>query len=44
MWTFLYENIDTNYNYWSDLQSGKAIEKITNFIKIILEEFDNEKY
>jgi hypothetical protein len=44
MWQFFYSNIENNEQFWIDIKSGKAKERAKNFIKIICDNFNNEKY
>jgi hypothetical protein len=44
MWQFLYSNIENNEQFWIDINSGKAKERAKNFVKLIVDNFNNEKY
>lgn len=44
MWQFFYSNIENNEQFWIDIKSGKAKERAKNFVKIICDNFNNEKY
>lgn len=44
MWQFFYNNIENNEQFWIDIKSEKAKERAKNFIKIICENFNDEKY
>jgi hypothetical protein len=44
MWQFFYRNIENNDQFWIEIQSGKAKEKAKNFVKLICDNFNDEKY
>jgi len=44
MWKFFYRNIDNDEQFWLDIKSGKAKERAKRFIKLINDNFNNEKY
>ncbi|MFN3641171.1 MAG: PD-(D/E)XK nuclease family protein [Flavobacterium sp.] len=44
MWQFFYSNIENNEQFWIDIKSGKAKERAKNFVKLICENFNDEKY
>lgn len=44
MWQFFYNNIEYNEQFWVDIKSGKAKERAKNFVKLICDNFNDEKY
>jgi hypothetical protein len=44
MWQFFYRDIENNDLFWLDIKSGRAKERAKQFIKIIIDNFDNDKY
>ena len=44
MWQFFYRNIENNDQFWIDIKSGKAKERAKDFVKLICDNFNDEKY
>lgn len=44
MWQFFYSSIDNNEQFWIDIKSGKAKDRAKKFIKLISDNFNDEKY
>lgn len=44
MWQFFYSNIENNEQFWIDIKRGKAKERAKNFVKLICDNFNDEKY
>lgn len=44
MWQYFYENIESNEQFWIDIKSGKAKERARQFIKLINDNFNNDRY
>ncbi|MCR9015337.1 PD-(D/E)XK nuclease family protein [Aquiflexum gelatinilyticum] len=44
MWQFFYKNIENSEQFWIDIESGKAKERAKTFIKLICDNFNDEKY
>jgi len=44
MWQFFYSNIDNNEQFWLDIKSGKAKERARQFVKLVNDNFNNDKY
>ncbi|MGV8964279.1 MAG: PD-(D/E)XK nuclease family protein [Candidatus Saccharimonadaceae bacterium] len=43
-WQFFYSNIENNEQFWLDIKSGKAKERARQFVKLINDNFNNDKY
>ena len=44
MWQFFYSSIDNNEKFWIDIKSGEAKDRAKKFIKLISDNFNDEKY
>ncbi len=44
MYQHFYSNIDTNKQFWLDIKSGRAKERAKHFVKLIIDNFNNNNY
>lgn len=44
MWQFFYRNIENDDRFWIEINNGKAKERAKIFLKLICDNFNNEKY
>lgn len=44
MYQFFYINIENNEQFWLDIKSGKAKDRAGQFVKLINDNFNNDKY
>lgn len=44
MWQYFYRNIESNEQFWIDIKSGEAKKRAKEFVKLICDNFNNEKY
>ena len=44
MWQFFYRNIKNNKQFWLDIKSGRAKDRARQFVKLINDNFNNDKY
>jgi hypothetical protein len=44
MWQFFYSNIENNEQFWLDINNRKAKDRAKQFVKLINDNFNNDKY
>lgn len=44
MWQIFYRNVENNIEFWTEINNGNAARRAEQFVKLIIENFNNDKY